>query len=349
MGWNTANVHRLASFEAAKLWHDRTKPIRGNKDNVRPLGSRRHHCMASIEMPDANTVRLKFYDTTLVEWRSDNTYSVFAPKYYSAYTPDNIENYLPLSGQHFQWDRGRLFYCTDSSRKEMYHLPRGSGRLDFQLVDGKSFLLNAPVAYNIRTNRGVVKKLMPQYEAFLSWVQVVLAVAPSFLMTELEPSYEGYATSLGFTSNEEYRAMSSNFASLSPDEREDYWEERYARDAIPFGTGRYNRQIGFHRQACLRMQEMIVGGDPDDWVRVLHVVAYRAGQYHWVSTQNHRKLDAEKAVEYITQLVTYLHRDEAFRLERLPKGVKSTLTNSKFFHDLECVPRKLRQVVDSSI
>jgi hypothetical protein len=348
MGWNTADVHRLASFEGAKAWYQRTKPIRGNKDNVRPYGSRRHHIMASIDMPDANTVHLKFYGTTLVEWRSDNTYSVFSPKYYCAYTPDNTHNFLPLEWQNFLWDRGRLFYCTDHIRKEMYHLPRG-GRLDFQMVGGKSFLLNAPVAYNIRANRGVVKKLMPKYEAFLSWAQVVLAVSPSFLMTELEPSYEDYATSLGFISNQEYKAMSNNFASLSPDEREDYWNERYARDAIPFGTGRYNRQIGFHRQASLRMQEMIEGGNPDDWVRVLHVVAYRAGHYHWVSTQHHRKLDAEKAVEYITQLVTYLHRDEAFRLERLPKGAMPSLANGKFFHDLEFVPRKLRQVVDSSI
>jgi len=348
MGWNTADVHRLASFEAAKLWHDRTKPIRGNKDNVRPLGSRRHHYMASIAMPDENTVHLKFYDTTLVEWRSDNTYSVFAPRYYSAYTPDNITYYLPLEWQHFQWDRGRLFYCTDNSRKEMYHLPRG-GRLDFQLVDGKSFLLNAPVAYNIRSNRGVVKKLMTKYEEFTSWAQVVLTVSPSFLMSELEPSYEDYATSLGFISNAEYKAMSTNFATLTPEERDDYWNERYARDAVPFGTGRYNRQIGFHRQACLRMKELIEGGDPDDWVRVLHVVAYRAGHYHWVDTKHHRRLEAEQAVEYIKQLVTYLHRDEAFRLERLPKGEKPSLTNGRYFHDLEFVPRKLRQVVDSSI
>lgn len=348
MGWNTADVHRLADFRAAKIWYEKTKPIRGNKDNVRPYGSRRHHYMASIAMPDENTVHLKYYGHTLVEWRSDNTYSVFSPRYYSAYAPDHITNYLPLEWQHFQWDKGRMFYCPDNTGKEKYHLPR-EGRLDFQLVEGKSFLLNAPVAYNIRANRGVVPKLMTKYGEFLSWVQVVLTVSPSFLMEELDPSFESYVTSLGFVTDEEYRAMSSNFASLSPEERDDYWEERYARDAIPFGCGRYNRQIGFHKQACLRMKEMIEGGNPDDWVRVLHVVVRRAGYYHWVSQHHHRKLDAEQAVEYIKQLVTYMHRDEVFRLERLPKGEKPSLTNGKFYHDLAFVPRKLRQVVDSSI
>ena len=346
MGWNTANVHRLANFEIAKTWYEKTKPIRGNKENVRPLGSRRHHIMASIAMPDANTVHLKFYGNTLVEWRSDNTYSVFSPKYYCAYTPDNTHNYLPLEWQNFHWDKGRMFYCTDNTRKEMYHLPRG-GRLDFQMVDGKSFLLNAPVAYNIRANRGVVKKLMPKYEAFLSWVQVVLAITPDFAVPEIEPSFEKYATSLGFTSDAEYK--SNNFDKMTLEERDEYWNERYARDSIPFGVGRYNRTLGFHPMACERLREMIEGGDPDDWVQVLHVIARRAGNGFWATQHAIKKLEVEQAVEYITHLVTYLHRDEAFRLERLPKGSKPSLTNGKFFHDLDFVPRKLRQVVDSSI
>lgn len=346
MGWNTANVHRLASFEIAKTWYDKTKPIRGNKENVRPLGSRRHHIMASIAMPDENTVHLKYYGNTLVEWRSDNTYSVFSPKYYTAFTPDNTHNYLPLEWQNFHWDKGRMFYCTDNTRKEMYHLPRG-GRLDFQMVDGKSFLLNAPVAYNIRANRGVVKKLMPKYEAFLSWVQVVLAITPDFAVPEIEPSFEKYATSLGFTSDAEYR--SNNFDKMTLEERDEYWNERYARDSIPFGVGRYNRTVGFHPMACERLREMIEGGDPDDWVQVLHVIARRAGNGFWATQHAIKKLEVERAVEYITHLVTYLHRDEAFRLERLPKGSKPSLTNGKFFHDLDFVPRKLRQVVDSSI
>jgi hypothetical protein len=94
---------------------------------------------------------------------------------------------------------------------------------------------------------------------------------------------------------------------------------------------------------------MIFGGDPDDWVRVMHIITRRAGHYHWVTNHHHRKLNVEQAVEYVKQLVTYLHRDEAFRLERLPKGVMPTLTNGKYFHDLDFVPRKVRQVVDSSI
>ena len=348
MGWNTADVHRLASFKAAKLWHDRTKPIRGNKDNVRPLGSRRHHIMASIAMPDENTVRLQYYGNTLVEWRSDNTYSVFAPKYYTAFVPDNITYFLPLEWQNFHWDRGRMFYCTDQTRKEVYHLPRG-GRLDFQMVEGKSFLLNAPVAYSIRANRGVVNKLMTKYEAFLSWAQVVLAVTSTFEIDEIDPSFDKYVESLGFRTDAEYRALSSNYAALTQEQRDAYWDERYGRDAVPFGIGQHNRSVGFYPQGCSRMKEMIDGGDPDEWVQVLHIIAKRAGRYTWTTRNANRTLQADKAFEFIKQLVTYLHRDEAFRLERLPKGAMPTTTNGKFYHDLVLNPRSNRQVVDSSI
>ena len=129
MGYNTACVHRLAGFKAVKTWHDRTKPIRGNKNNIRPLGSRRHHYMADIHMPNEDTVQLRYYGQALVEWRSNNTYTVFPPKYYSAYTPDNIHNFLPDTSQNFEWSDGRMFYCVDHQRSEMYEIPRYVGRL----------------------------------------------------------------------------------------------------------------------------------------------------------------------------------------------------------------------------
>ena len=348
MGWNTAGVHRLASFKAAKLWHDKTKPIRRNKDNVRPLGSRRHHIMASIAMPDENTVRLEYYGTTLVEWRSDNTYSVFAPKYYTAFVPDNITYYLPLEWQNFYWDKGRMFYCTNSSRKEVYHLPRGA-RLDFQMVDGKSFLLNAPVAYNLRANRGVVGKLMKKYDEFLSWAQVVLAVTSTFEMEEIDPSFDKYVASLGFISDAKYKALADKYVMLTQEQRDMYWDERYARDAVPFGVGRHNRAVGFYPHSCLRLKQMIDGGNPDEWVQVLHIIAKRAGRYTWTTRNANRILEADKAIEFTKQLITYLHRDEAFRLERLPKGAMPSVANGKFFHDINYTPRSNRQLVDNSI
>jgi len=349
MGYNTANVRKVAGgFVAYKLQYDKTKPIRGHKDKIRPLGSRQHHHMADIHMPDDSTVQLRYYGQTLVEWRSDNTYSVFAPKYYSAYSPDNIHNFLPDVSQNFLWNEGRLFYCVNHTRTEMYEIPRYVGRLDFQYVDGRSFLLTAPVAYNTRSKRGKLNEYMQRYEGFLSWAQVVLAVTDVFTSNEVTPSFEKFATDLGFFSLEEYKA--SNDQKLSPQERDELWDERYARDAIPFGYG-YNdwrRGVGFHPMACKKAQSMLDKGDPDEWVQLLHIIASQAGSHMWAAG-NSRKLSIVNTVDWMKTFVSYLHRDQVFERVRLPKGTKPTRTNNKFFKENHFVPRKLRQVVEESI
>jgi len=349
MGYNTACVRKVAGgFVAYKLQYEKTKPIRGHKDKIRPLGSRQHHIMADIHMPDDNTVHLRYYGQTLVEWRSDNTYSVFAPKYYSAYTPDNIHNFLPDTSQNFEWSDGRMFYCTDHTRREMYEIPRYVGRLDFQYVGGKSFLLTAPVAYNIRAKRGKVKEYMQRYEGFLSWAQVVLAVTDTFDSKDVSPSFEKFASELGFFTAEEYRA--SNEQKLSVQERDDLWDERYARDAIPFGYG-YNdwrRGVGFHPMACKKAQSMLDRGDPEEWVQMLHIIASQAGSHVWNSQSSARKITMQDMLDWMKSFVSYMHRDQVFDRVRLPKGAKPSRTNTKFFKENHFVPRKLRQVVDSS-
>jgi len=48
MGYNTACVRKVAGgFVAYKLQYEKTKPIRGHKDKIRPLGSRQHHIMTT--------------------------------------------------------------------------------------------------------------------------------------------------------------------------------------------------------------------------------------------------------------------------------------------------------------
>jgi hypothetical protein len=349
MGYNTADVRKVAGgFVAYKLQYDKTKPIRGHKDKIRPLGSRQHHTMADIYMPDDNTVQLRYYGQTLVEWRSDNTYSVFAPKYYSAFTPDNIHNFLPDVGQNFTWNDGRLFYCSNHHRTEMYEIPRYVGRLDFQYVDGRSFLLTAPVAYNTRAKRGKLNECMQRYEGFLSWAQVVLAVTDEFSNDEVSPSFDKFATELGFFSMEEYQK--TDHQKLSPQERDELWDERYARDAIPFGYG-YNdwrRGVGFHPMAAYKAQAMMDRGDPNEWVQLLHIIANQAGSNMWARGGG-RKLSIVGAFDWVKTLTSYLHRDQVFERVRLPKGAKPSRTNTKFFRENPFVPRKLRQSVDKSI
>ena len=240
-----------------------------------------------------------------------------------------------------------MFYCVDHQRSEMYDITRYVGRLDFQYVGGKSFLLTAPVAYNIRAKRGKVGEYMQRYEGFLSWAQVVLAVTDTFTNNETEPSFDKFATDLGFFSAEEYRK--TDHQKLSEEERGELWDERYARDAIPFGYG-YNdwrRGVGFHPMACNRAQAMIDRGDPNEWVQLLHIIANQAGDHMWASGGS-RKLTIVNVVGWMKEFVSYLHRDQVFERVRLPKGTKPSRTNIKFFRENSFVPRKLRHGVDKS-
>ena len=223
------------------------------------------------------------------------------------------------------------------------------GRLDFQFVGGKSFLLNAPVAYNVRAKRGKLNEYMQRYEGFLSWAQVVLAVTDTFDSNEFGPSFEKFAFELGFFSVEEYRKFDQQ--KLSTAERDDIWDEYYGRDAIPFGYG-YNdwrRGVGFHPVACNKAQSMLDRGDPEEWVQMLHIIANQAGSRVWNSHKNAKKLTMQDTLGWMKSFVSYMHRDGVFDRVRLPKGAKPTRTNTKFFKENHFVPRKLRQSVDKSI
>jgi hypothetical protein len=215
------------------------------------------------------------------------------------------------------------------------------------MVGGKSFFLNAPVAYNVRVKRGVVNKLLPRYSDFLSWMQVVLAVTPVYEGEELSPSIDKFGESIGYMTTDEYAAMNTDFVTQA--QREEYWEERYHRDALPFGyrNGGWDTRMGFNRDACLRLQSMILGNDPSDWVQALHIVVSKSGRYTW-SPRHGKKVSEEKAFEFVKFLITYLHRDEVFTLERLPKGTIPSKTNTQYYHDVNFVPRKRRQGVDKS-
>jgi hypothetical protein len=239
-----------------------------------------------------------------------------------------------------------MFYADT---KEKYELSRHGAPLEFQFVGGKSFLLNAPVAYNVRAKRNALKKIYPRYEAFLSWVQVVLAVTETFSTEETDPSFERFASSLGYVTAKEYQDAWGD-KDLTQAERDDMWDERYARDALPFGYG-YNdwrRGTGFNPVACEKIRQMMTSSDPHEWVDVLHISAAQAGKWVWANPAG-RRFGTEACLDWVQELLKFLHRDEVFDLVRLPKGAVPSRTNTKYYKVNNFVPRKLRQVVGKSI
>ena len=95
MAFNAIGGPRLGSFNDAVDWYNKVKPIRGNKDGTRPLGERRYHHMASISMPDPDTVQLSWLEQPMVLWHSDETMTLLKPRGSNAYTPDQVVGFLP--------------------------------------------------------------------------------------------------------------------------------------------------------------------------------------------------------------------------------------------------------------
>ena len=338
--YNTAGVPHLTSFAQAKHKYEQIKPIKGSA-NVRPLGVRRYHKMASISMPNADTVNLEYYGKPLVQWRSDNTYTVYRPIYASAYVPDNTSQYVPKGA--FGWKHGEICVVLDNTKQypKEYFFPDG-GKLEFQVAGNHHLLLNKPVAYATRTNRNVAMKIMTKYQPFMDWLQVVAGVKREIDMDEAQEACDRLRHLAGVSSEEAYdKAIQTLAPTLIDDERWTLYDERRNAGFLPFrGSNSRYAYTHFHRPSCAMLDAWLTDTNAENWVQAMHVIARHQGIHlHFRDVggaYKHTKtvLPIDKTVEFLKALTSFLHRDEVFTRERLPDGQLPTKTNLNFFHEI---------------
>ena len=333
MGYNTACVRRLDSFVQARNHYQSVKPIRGRKEDVRPLGERRHDGMAKIEMPNDSTVDLLFYGTTFVRWHADDTFEVMCPAYYSAYAPDNCTPFLP-GNLRMAWGDCRMFLVYDGKN---YLMERGDV-FRFSKVDGKYFFLNKPVSYNYRKIKGAVDKVMQKYVPFLDWLQVVSAVTNEFERTEQEyviPLFDaeaGVATGAQIKAELDKRYKEENVYSY------ELSEAYHQADNAPYSN---YRNSGFSTDHCVVLDKWVTSDNPEDWVNAMKVIAIRFGNFNY--RREMYVLKFTEAFDALKNIATHLYRTEVFERVRLPDGKAPTRTNAKFF-----VTRKLPTLAELS-
>ena len=333
MAYNAINGPRLGSFKDAVGWHNKVKPIRGNKDGTRPLGERRYHNAASITMPDPDTVLLNYYREKLVEWRSDNTFTLHAPKYYSAYSGDQIIGFVPRS-MGFSWVHGRLFVqLTDGKnielvrRKSLKFVPvdrTHNGWPVFEVVD-------APDVQAYRVRRGVADAITKRrFGAFLEWVALTSSIVPGVARSEMEESYAQFRTALGYTDGflaEQKKAVDG----LPWDgKREHVMVALCDVDYLPYSVHRLSG--AFHRASAELLAEWMSGNNPDKWLSALNVIQDYAGVHRFHMDRN-AHIDITRVYEYIKRIAAFLHRDEAFKVITLPAGTVPSKRNSEYFRE----------------
>lgn len=96
MGYATVrNIKRFWSYKEAKEWHDMTKPIRGRKPEIRPLGERRDVDTYSIRM-NGDDVECVLYQTPVITFKPDDTVVVWMDKWNSVSTRQFIFQMLNI-------------------------------------------------------------------------------------------------------------------------------------------------------------------------------------------------------------------------------------------------------------
>jgi len=325
MRYNTANVHRLHDFAQVKKWYTDTPPIRGNPNNIRPLGSRRHHYIANMVMPDDNTVDLCFYGKPFVRWHADDTFEVMCPTYYSAYAPDNITNFLPDT-MRMSWGNTCMFLVYEG---RSYLILPGEV-FKFSKVGDKYFFLNKPVAYAYRKRRGVLKQVMKKYDAFRDWLTVVTAINNETPQEEEMHVNEMFSAAAGVVTHSQVEAEKAKRVK----ENSDYpfalaalahhlWQAPYSN----------YRDAGFCTAHCAVLDKWIAGDNAEDWVNAMKVIALRYGRY--VYGRHVYILEFGDADRVLREIASHLHRDEVFEIVRLPDGQVPSRTNANYFKSHE--------------
>jgi hypothetical protein len=330
MTWcNTAEVPTLGSFAQAKARFENTKPIRGNKDKVRPLGNRNKHRMASFDMPDADTVVLKYYGEPFVTWRSDDSFSVTNSVYNSSFSARHLPYFLPTRWAT-NWNACRM---TIGNKGKYYLFPKGE-TLHFVKAGDDFELVNKPVAYAIRKRRGSDRTILAKCAPFFDWLTVVSAVNNSLTEEETKHAINLMREQVGLQHTEWYQKRVQEMytdASITTQDKEKRYADYRMIDSLPFNC-KYTHLSArsFHTASCERILQWVEDDNAENWVLAMNLIAERAGNRRYKNNSIQYDLSVEQATKFMAEIARHVHRDSIFYNEQLEDGVVPTRSNAVY-------------------
>jgi hypothetical protein len=317
MSYNTAGVTMRDSFADYVQKFKGTHPIRSKQNaGVIPLGRREKHYMASISMPDEDTIHLNFYGQPLVTWKSDDSLEIFPPRYYSAYAIDNIQQFAPV-GIYFSWNRCRVVVRHGDNS---YLLEEGK-TLKFKKVGLETYKLVTSIEeYAIRKKRGSEKKFVRECSKFLDWMELVQSIDnqnPNF-ETEMREGMDSILVELGLLTDSEF----DKWCQTEEGQRNtDRWEQTRLRKHVPHATSAvWRSSTAFHTDGCKLILNWITDPMSDKWVTALYIIMFNGGKrsYNRSYSKWTITLDRKTAEDYIAELVKHVYFEHCF--DRVPLG-----------------------------
>lgn len=329
MGYNTAEVIMRDSFAEYVEKFKRTHPIRSKQSaGVVPLGRREKHHMASMSMPDEDTIHLNFYGQPFVAWKSDDSLEIFPPLYYSAYAIDNIQHFAPPS-IHFSWNRGRIVVQHNNNS----YLLRGDKTVKFKKVGSETYeLMELPTEHAIRKKRGAEKKFVRECSKFLDWMELVQSIdnqdgTPEQEMTgAMDVMYKEF----GLMTDDEFTKWYHSEASVRNTEK---YEQMRLRQHAPHATSNiWRARDAFHTDGCKLILNWITEPMSDKWVTALYIMMYNAGKrsYRSATMRWNITLDRKTAEAYIAELVKHVYFEHCFDIVPLGAGEIPTKQNTQY-------------------
>ena len=134
MSWgfgNTAGVKQLASYQEAKLKFDHTVPIRGRREECRPLGSQRHHNDRTIKK---NWKSVE--DDAVGQWVVTYSANVWGTDRVEWYPDGKL--WIGTGGYSNPTINATINYSISSTYGELYSY---NGKPYFKTKDGKSYVV----------------------------------------------------------------------------------------------------------------------------------------------------------------------------------------------------------------
>jgi hypothetical protein len=329
MSYNTAGVIMRDSFADYVQKFKGTHPIRSKQNAGKiPLGRREKHYMASISMPDEDTIHLNFYGHPLVVWKSDDSLEIFPPRYYSAYAIDNIQQFAPMS-IHFGWNRSRAVVRHGDNS----YLLEGDKTVKFKKVGPETYeLVASSEEYAIRKKRGSEKKFVRECSKFLDWMELVQSIDnqnPNF-ESEMNEGIDALLVELGFLTNSEFDKWCQTEEGQRTNDR---WDQNRLRKHVPHATSAiWRSSTAFHTDGCKLILSWITEPMSDKWVTAFHIMMFNAGRrtYNRSLSKWTVTLDRKTAEAYIAELVKHVYFEHCFDKVPLGAGEIPTKQNAEY-------------------
>lgn len=303
---NSAGLQPIGSFKEAKGTYDGTTPIRGRKEDVRPLGRNRRysdhrivkHMKAVEEVGNplgkwVESYSARLYRTDCVEWVSDGTIEVGTGGYRSPTTLSFINYTLQNRLGTIQSHGGKWYFRNYSNGMDYYIDAETPNRLCFK-----------PTGNTVQTNGG----MMNAYDV-VNPVQEYKRKANRKALNAIRKKYKDFI---------EY---GSNM--LSIDEKYQRVEGSYWSNQLAYCHWRVDETKANRTKLFVGLDKFIETGDLELAYSAVNRIASAFGGYHTCTKQ--------QFIRGFTEVIKYQFKEQVFTSEPMTIGEAFFDCNAKYF------------------